>query len=138
MLNPAESVTSALWNEVVVVSPLVLLGSGRAACLLVPQAYGLTDRPVGGAGAEVGFRVFSGRRYDGIYFGVRFGGGVGNHGFKTFMGQVDGGWTWAWGAFRLGLGLVAGGGYFAHLDGEGSLYLFSVDLSVGFAFGRFG
>jgi hypothetical protein len=138
MLNPLETLTSALWNRVVVVSPLLLLGSGRAACVLVPQAYGLTEQPVGGAGGQVGFRVFSGRRYEGVYFGVRFGGGVGNREFKTFMGQIDAGWTWALGHLRLGLGLVAGGGYFAHRGGEGSLYLFSVDLSVGFALGRFG
>jgi len=137
MLNPVETTLSALINDVVVVSPLFLLGAGHAACVLVPQAYGLTDHAVGGAGAQVGFRVFSGPRYDGLHFGVRFGGGVGNREFKTFMGEIDAGWTWAFGAFRLGLGIVAGGGYYAWTGGEGSLYLFSVDLSVGFAVGRF-
>ncbi len=137
MLNPVETTVSALVNDVVVVSPLFLLGAGHAACVLVPQAYGLTDHAVGGAGAQVGFRIFSGPRYNGLHFGVRFGGGVGNREFKTFMGEIDAGWTWAFSAFRLGLGIVAGGGYYAWAGGEGSLYLFSVDLSVGFAFGRF-
>lgn len=136
-LNPVESGVSALVNKLVLVSPLVLLGDGRGACVLNPQAYALTDGSVGGAGALVGFRIFSGRRYDGLYFGVRFGGGVGTESFKTFMGQIDAGYTWAFGAFRLGLGLNAGGGYMAYRDTRGSLYLFSLDVSVGFAMGRF-
>jgi len=137
MLNPVESGVSALVNKLVLVSPLVLLGDGQGACVINPQAYVLTDGTVGGAGALVGFRIFSGRRYDGLYFGVRFGGGVGNQSFKTFMGQMDAGYTWAFRAFRLGLGLNAGGGYIAYGDTRGSLYLFSLDISVGFAMGRF-
>jgi len=137
MINPVETGVSALVNKLVLVSPLVLLGDGRGACVLNPQAYALTDGSVGGVGALVGFRIFSGRRYDGLYFGVRFGGGVGNESFKTFMGQIDTGYTWAFGAFRLGLGVNAGGGYMAYRDTRGSLYLFSLDVSVGFAMGRF-
>ena len=121
----------------VLVSPVVLLGDGRGACVITPQFYALTDTPAFGAGALVGFRIFSGKRYDGVYFGVRFGGGVGSRSFKTFMGQLDAGWMWAFGAFRLGLGVNAGGGYMAHETDRGSLYLFSLDLSLGFAFGRF-
>lgn len=137
LLNPVETGVSALVNKLVLVSPLVLLGDGRGACVLNPQAYALTDGTVGGVGVLVGFRIFSGRRYDGLYFGVRFGGGVGNASFKTFMGQIDAGYTWAFGAFRLGLGVNAGGGYMAYRDTRGSLYLFSLDVSVGFAMGRF-
>jgi hypothetical protein len=136
-LNPAETGISALVNRLVLVSPVVLLGDGRAACVLNPQAYALTNGTTGGAGALVGFRIFSGRRYDGLYFGVRFGGGVGNESFKAFMGQIDAGYMWSFGAFRLGLGVNAGGGYMAHGDTRGSLYLFSLDVSVGFAAGRF-
>ncbi len=137
LLNPVETATSALVNKLVLVSPLVLLGDGRGACVINPQAYALTDGTIGGAGALVGFRIFSGKRYDGLYFGVRFGGGVGNQSFKTFMGQVDTGYTWAFGAFRIGLGVNAGGGYVAYRDTRGSLYLFSLDVSIGFAMGRF-
>lgn len=136
-LNPVETGVSALVNKLVLVSPLVLLGDGQGACVLNPQAYVLTDGTIGGVGALVGFRIFSGRRYDGLYFGVRFGGGVGNQSFKTFMGQVDAGYTWAFGAFRIGLGFNAGGGYMAYRDTRGSLYLFSLDISFGFAIGRF-
>lgn len=136
LLNPAATALSILVNRMAVVSPLLLLGTGRAACLLVPQAYASTRHGVGGAGAQVGFRVFSRLRYDGLYFGVRFGGGVGNQSFKTFMGEMDAGWMWAFGAFRLGVGVNAGGGYYAYEGWKGSLYLFSLDLSLGFAFGR--
>ncbi len=137
LINPVETGVSALVNKLVLVSPLVLLGDGRGACVINPQAYVLTDGGVGGVGALVGFRIFSGRRYDGLYFGVRFGGGVGNESFKTFMGQMDAGYTWAFGAFRIGLGLNAGGGYMAYRETRGSLYLFSLDVSIGFAMGRF-
>jgi hypothetical protein len=136
LLNPASTALSILVNKMAVVSPLVLLGTGRTACLFVPQAYASTRHRVGGAGAQVGFRVFSRPRYDGLYFGVRFGGGVGTMAFKTFMGEMDAGWLWAFGVFRLGLGVNAGGGYYAYEGMKGSLYLFSVDLSVGFAVGR--
>jgi hypothetical protein len=136
-LNPVESGISAAVNKLVLISPLFLLGDGRGACVLNPQAYALTDGSVGGVGALVGFRIFSGLRYNGLYFGVRFGGGVGNESFKTFMGQIDAGYTWAFGAFRLGLGVNAGGGYMAYRDTRGSLYLFSLDVSIGFAMGRF-
>jgi hypothetical protein len=131
-----EAALSGWLNHTVVVSPMLLLGTGRAACLLVPQAYASTRDGVGGAGAQVGFRIFSRSRYDGLYYGVRFGGGVGNRAFKTFMGEIDAGWMWAFGVFRLGLGVNAGGGYFAYEGAQGSLYLFSLDLSVGFAVGR--
>jgi hypothetical protein len=137
LLNPVETGVSALVNRLVLVSPVLLLGDGRGACVLNPQAYALTDGTIGGVGALVGFRVFSGWRYDGLYFGVRFGGGVGNDSFKTFMGQIDAGYMWAFGAFRIGLGVNAGGGYMAYRDSRGSLYLFSLDVSVGFAMGRF-
>jgi len=136
-LNPVESGISALVNKLVQVSSLLLLGDGQGACVLNPQAYALTDGSIGGVGALVGFRIFSGRRYHGLYFGVRFGGGVGNESFKTFMGQIDAGYTWAFGAFRIGLGVNAGGGYMAYRDTRGSLYLFSLDVSIGFAMGRF-
>jgi hypothetical protein len=138
LFNPVETGVSALVNKLVLISPVVLLGDGRGACVINPQAYALTDGSIGGGGALVGFRIFSGHRYDGLYFGVRFGGGVGNQSFKTFMGQVDAGYTWAFGAFRVGLGLNAGGGYMAYRESRGSLYLFSLDVSIGFAMGRFG
>ncbi len=136
-LNPVETGISALVNKLVLVSPVVLLGDGRVACVINPQAYALTSGDVGGAGALVGFRIFAGHRYNGLYFGVRFGGGVGNESFKTFMGQIDAGYTWAFSTFRIGLGVNAGGGYMAYQDTRGSLYLFSLDVSVGFAMGRF-
>lgn len=138
LVNPVGAVFSSLINGVTVVSPMILFGDGRVACLLVPQAYASLEDKVGGVGAQVGFRIFSRGRYDGLYFGVRFGGGVGNSSFKAFMGEIDAGWMWALGAFRLGLGVNAGGGYFAYEGTQGSLYLFSLDLSLGFAFGRFG
>jgi hypothetical protein len=137
LLNPLETGVSTLVNQLVLITPIALLGNGRGACVLAPQIYGLTQHEVGGAGLQVGFRIFSGRRYDGLYFGVRFGGGVGNRSFKTFMGQIDAGWLWAFRKFRLGLGINAGGGYVSHDEDRGSLYLFSLDLSVGFAIGRF-
>ncbi|MFH2006159.1 MAG: hypothetical protein ABI333_06200 [bacterium] len=137
LLNPVESGISALVNKLVLVSPIVLLGDGRGACVINPQVYALTNEAIAGAGALVGFRVFSRGRFDGLYFGVRFGGGVGSRSFKTFMGQIDAGWMWAFGKFRLGVGLNAGGGYLAHATDRGSLYLFSLDVSLGFAMGRF-
>ncbi len=137
LVNPVETGASVLLNKLLLISPLLLLGDGRGACVLSPQGYALTRERVGGAGALVGFRIFSGRAFDGLYFGVRFGGGVGNHSFKAFMGEVDAGYGWAIGPLRLGIGLSAGGGYMAYGDRRGSLYLFSLDLSIGFAVGRF-
>jgi hypothetical protein len=136
LLNPVEPVLSAFVNRLVLVSPHVLIGDGRGACVIDPQLYILPDERIAGGGALVGFRLFSGRRYDGLYFGVRFGGGIGSRSFKTFMGQLDAGWMWAFGRFRLGLGANAGGGYLSHATDRGSLYLFSVDLTLGFATGR--
>jgi hypothetical protein len=132
-----ETGVSALVNKLVLVSPIVLLGDGRGACVINPQVYALINESIAGAGALVGFRVFSRGRFDGLYFGVRFGGGVGSRSFKTLFVQFDAGWMWAFRKFRIGLGLNAGGGYYAHDTARGSLYLFSLDVSLGFAMGRF-
>ena len=46
------------------------------------------------------------------------------------MRQLDAGWMCAFGVFRLGLGINAGGGYMASTYERGSLYLFSLALSL--------